>query len=305
MSSRVVCGFRGCGHHVAARGDCGRRLCPRNTTKVLASGAEVPWSTQGPHQAAMAAATSHDPLGSGRSQVWAAQQQAADLFDLPADTPLADVTYAVIDTETSALRPSQGHIVQVAVVTMDGRGNVLDRWSTCVNPPDGNVGRHDLHGVTPERAAAAPPFEDVLGELLDRTRGKVEVAHNHAFDRKWLDAEMRRVGHEPETVAALDTMQLARGSEVDYPVWLTPDDNYGRPASPNQLGNLCRHYRVPLDGWHDAEVDAEAAGRLLPHLLRDAKLRTVGDLTGRVWDSHGSLRRRPVASSLDGVAAEG
>jgi DNA polymerase-3 subunit epsilon len=44
--------------------------------------------------------------------------------------------FAVIDVETTGLRPDVHRIVEIAVVTTDPWGQVVDEWSTRINPQD-------------------------------------------------------------------------------------------------------------------------------------------------------------------------
>ena len=109
----------------------------------------------------------------------------------------------------------------------------------------------------------APAFEEVLGELVARLRGRIRVAHHLPFDATVLAAAFARAGYEPGSVADLDTLTLASGADGPR--------GHGLQA-------LCQRYGVPLDGWHDARQDAAATAGLLPHLFRHRGLRTLADL---------------------------
>ena len=182
---------------------------------------------------------------------------------LPGRTRLRDLEFAVLDTETNDGDPQHAAVVQVAVVVCTGDGQVLDRWSSYVRPADGDVGPTHVHGVELADVVRAPAFEEVLGHLVARLRGRVRVAHNLPFDAMVLAAAFARAGYEPGPVADLDTLALASG----------PDGPRG-----HGLQALCGRYGVPLDGWHDARHDAAATAALLPHLFRHRGLRTLADL---------------------------
>lgn len=153
--------------------------------------------------------------------------------------------YAVVDLETSALRPSDGRIIEVGIVHLDQGGSVTNRWETLVNPGDGVAGRADIHGIKAEWLAAAPRFEEVAGDIVERLRGRVVVAHNARFDTDWLESEFNRIAKPFGDYAALCTMDVARA--LGLPTKLS------RCAS--ALGHRFNH--------HTAVEDAEAAGRIV------------------------------------------
>jgi DNA polymerase-3 subunit epsilon len=154
-------------------------------------------------------------------------------------------SYAVVDLETSALRPKDGRIIEVGIVHLDGRGRVTDRWETLVNPGDGVAGRTDLHGIRAEWLVAAPTFEEVAGDIVERLRGRVFVAHNSKFDTGWLESEFNRLAKPFGEYEALCTMEVARA--LGLPAKLS-----GAAAA---LGHRFNH--------HTAVEDAEAAGKIV------------------------------------------
>lgn len=180
---------------------------------------------------------------------------------------LRDVEFAALDTETSSWDPDHGHVVQVAVVGCRGDGTIIDRWVSYVRPPDGNVGPTEVHGIGFDDVVHAPTFEEVLPELVARLRGRIRVAHNLPFDAAMLDAAFARAGYVPGATADLDTLALSAN---------------GDSLRGHGLKDLCDRHGVPLDGWHDALVDAEAVARLLPHLFAERGLRRLRHLVRAV-----------------------
>ncbi len=148
-----------------------------------------------------------------------------------------------------------------------GDGTVLDRWSSYVRPPDGDVGPTEIHRITFADVVRAPTFEQVLPDLVARLRGRVRVAHNLPFDAAVLDRAFARAGYQPGPVADLDTLALSAGADGPR--------GHGLQA-------LCRRYRIPIDGWHDARADAAATAALLARLLADRDVRRLDDLLALV-----------------------
>lgn len=186
----------------------------------------------------------------------------------PGITDLGHVRFAVVDLETSGLRPSRHHVVQMAVVTVDAEGRRLDEWVTYVRPPHwpvARVGPRHIHGVTRAMVRRAPSVAHALGELAERIDGAVLTAHNMEFDFAFLERDARRHGIALPPTPQLCTLLLSRS--------LDPE----RQRS-HRLGDVCQRYGIPVDRPHDALADAAATGAALAHLLREAGINTWDQL---------------------------
>ena len=183
-------------------------------------------------------------------------------------SPVSAQRFAVVDVETSGLRPTRHHVLQVGVVVVDGSGAVLDRWSSLVAPRFRwwyRVGPTALHGIRRRDVRSAPPAPEVLTQLGLRLQGARFVAHNAEFDLAFLRRAAARAGvvlplHDP-----LCTLRLSRQ--------LDPD----RQLS-HRLADLCARYDIYLARPHDALADADATAAVLPHLLQAHGIVTVDQL---------------------------
>ncbi len=182
--------------------------------------------------------------------------------------PVGSQRFAVVDVETSGLDVRRHRVLQVGVVTVDGDGMVLSKWSTLVAPRRRvffRVGPSSLHGIHRRHLRHAPPLESVMRQLAARLRDTRFVAHNASFDLAFLRAAAAEVGVELPIADPLCTLRLSRA--------LDP----GRTMS-HRLADLCVRYGVSLDRPHDALADAEATAAVLPHLLRAHGVVTVDQL---------------------------
>ena len=104
-----------------------------------------------------------------------------------------DHAWAVVDVETSGFDPANCRVLSVAALTLDPAGRPEQRFHTLV---DAGVdpGPVHVHGLTREKLAGAPRFEQVAPDLLGLLEGRVLVAHNAAFDHRFLAAEADRAG---------------------------------------------------------------------------------------------------------------
>jgi DNA polymerase III, epsilon subunit and related 3''-5'' exonucleases len=122
---------------------------------------------------------------------------------------VAPSAWAVVDVETTGLHPVRDRIVEVAVIRLGPDAELIDEWSTLVNPGERALGGR-IHGLRAADLADAPSFQDILGDLLARLAGNVIVAHNAPFDVSFLQAETVRSGVAWGPVEGLCTMELLR-----------------------------------------------------------------------------------------------
>ncbi len=125
-------------------------------------------------------------------------------------TPLADVTFVVVDLETTGGSPADSAITEIGAVKVRG-GEVLGEFQTLVNPgtpipPFICV----LTGITDAMVASAPRVDTVLPAFLEFAAGAVLVAHNARFDISFLTAAAAAVGTPWPGNPVLDTVHLAR-----------------------------------------------------------------------------------------------
>jgi len=172
-------------------------------------------------------------------------------------TPLADVTFCVIDLETTGGSPTECGITEVGAVKLRG-GECLGTFQTLVNPgcaipPEITV----LTGITQAMVVPAPRIEEVLPALLEFVGDAVIVGHNVRFDVGFLQAALERDDRPRLRNRTVDTVALAR--------------RLVRDEVPNcRLGTLARHLRLDHDPSHRALDDALATGDLLHVLLERA-----------------------------------
>jgi DNA polymerase-3 subunit epsilon len=172
-------------------------------------------------------------------------------------TPLAQVTFCVLDLETTGGDPATCAITEVGAIKVRG-GEVLGTFSTLVHPgqaipPSITV----LTGITQAMVHPAPPIAAVLPALLEFLGGAVLVGHNLRFDVSFLDAALVRDGRPRLAVRTVDTCALAR--------------RLVRDEVPNcRLGTLADRLRLDHRPTHRALSDALATCDLLHALLERA-----------------------------------
>ena len=172
-------------------------------------------------------------------------------------TPLSDVTFCVLDLETTGGSAADCDITEIGAARYRG-GEELGVFQTLVDPgapipPFITV----LTGITQRMVVEAPPIEEALPSLLEFIGDSVVVGHNLRFDLSFLNAAARRLDYPPIRNDTVDTVALARRlvrSEVRN----------------LKLASLAAHFRSPVTPVHRALEDARATAYVLWGLLERA-----------------------------------
>jgi len=172
-------------------------------------------------------------------------------------TPLIDVTFVVLDLETTGGSATDDAICEIGAVKVRG-GECLGTFHTFVDPGrDIPPAITVLTGLTTAMVRPAPTVDQVLPSLLEFLGDAVFVGHNVRFDRSFLDAALLR-GDRPRLAnRTVDTCALAR--------------RLVRDEVPNcKLGTLAERLRLDHRPTHRALDDALATTDLLHLLLERA-----------------------------------
>jgi DNA polymerase-3 subunit epsilon len=170
-------------------------------------------------------------------------------------TPLREVTFVVVDLETTGGSPADCQITEVGAVKVRS-GEVVGEFQTLVNPGVTIPAFIAvLTGITDAMVATAPPVEAVLPAFLEFARGCVLVAHNAPFDVGFLRSACTATERPWPAYQTLDTARLARRV-------LTRDE-----APDCRLATLARILRSPTTPVHRALADARATVHVLHALF--------------------------------------
>lgn len=167
-----------------------------------------------------------------------------------------DAPFSLIDFETSGFQPGSARILEVAVIKIDAEGNILDEFTTLINPEDGNVGRTDIHQITLGMVKNAPKLSEVVGNLLSILDSSIVVAHNARFEENFLESAFREVGVKHPLMPTIDTLWLSR-QVLDLP-------NY-------KLATVIDEFGYEFQDAHTALGDVRAMANVLPEMLKLGK----------------------------------
>ena len=172
------------------------------------------------------------------------------------DTPLNDLSFVVIDTETTGLSVETDEIVQIgAVRSLNGRlvdGEILDTFVNPGRPIPPSSTR--IHKVTDAHVTDAPDVGTAGRALHHFARDAVLVAHNAPFD-----------------IGLLRRCQTQMNVTWDHPVLdtvLLSAEVFGT-TEVHSLDALCERLliAIPENLRHTALGDAQATGQVLVKLL--------------------------------------
>jgi DNA polymerase III epsilon subunit len=203
-------------------------------------------------------------------------------LDASLDVPLASLTYTVFDLETTGLNPSEGdEIIEIgAVRVVNQRVRRAETLHQLVAPTRRiSASSQEVHGLTPAMLAGQPSLPAVMPGFYGFTEGTVLVAHNAAFDMRFLELSEARTGLRFEH-PVLDTLLL---SAVVHP-----------EQGSHRLDAIAQRFGLPVVDRHhalgDALLTAEVWLRLMP-LLHDKGIVTLAqalDASRQTW--HARLR---------------
>lgn len=195
---------------------------------------------------------------------WSSGSHALD------DRPLGELAYTVFDTETTGLSPSEGdEIIQIGATRIVNRRLLRHECMDQLVDPRRLLSRESIrvHGITPDLLAGQPTIETVLPAFHAFCADTVLVAHNAAFDMRFLQLKETALGLRFDQ-PVLDTLLL---SAVLHP----NQESHRLEAIAERLG-------VSVVGRHTALGDAMVTGevflKMLPllaamgiHTLREAR----------------------------------
>lgn len=175
-----------------------------------------------------------------------------------------------LDTETTGLDPFTGHrIVEIGCVEMINRVKTGSNFHVYLNPErDMPAEAEKVHGLSAAFLSDKPLFRHVADAFLEFIQDAPLVIHNAAFDMKFINAELERLGYPALPMArTVDTVLIARKKF---------------PGQPANLDALCKRFSIDLSSRtkHGALLDAE--------LLADVYLELHGGRQVKLTLEHAS-----------------
>ena len=179
------------------------------------------------------------------------------------DTPIGQVRFVVLDSETTGFSPVLDRILTIgAVVVQDGEIRLDDSFDAMLRVT-GDVGPVDVHGVTPDQTRRGYEEGEAVQRFLAYLRDGVIVGHHIGHDVSMLDAALERLGTDVRLLnRTLDTADLA--------LHLAQDGAFADRALPGHitLDSLADLFGVIPHDRHTASGDAFITALVFLRLLK-------------------------------------
>ena len=184
-------------------------------------------------------------------------------------TPIDQVRFAVVDTETTGLSTDDDRVLQVGVVVVRGNGAVEKEFVTYVRRLTwgfGHVGAFHIHGITRRQLRGGIKPREALEELNALISDCVFTAHNAKFDIGFLQSDSTRLQIPLKLTGPLCTLNLSRKLDPQR-------------AMSHKLKDVAARFGKSTERPHDALADAQLTAAVLPELLSAHRITTYGELT--------------------------
>lgn len=187
----------------------------------------------------------------------------------------------VFDTETTGLDPDVERVIEIGGVELWNHIPTGKNYHAFIRPAGRKVdpAAFDVHGISDDFLADKPLFSEIADEFLEFFSGAKLIAHNAAFDVRFLNAELKRIDQPPiDPSVVIDTLPMARRKF---------------PMAPATLDALCSRFSVDTSrrDKHGALLDSELLAEVYIELIggRQAALGLAveedahEDADGNVW----------------------
>jgi DNA polymerase-3 subunit epsilon len=162
----------------------------------------------------------------------------------------------ILDTETTGLRPSEGHkIIEIAAVEIINFLPTGKSYQQYINPerdvPQSSI---DIHGLTQEFLVDKPIFTKIADDFKEFIRDDKIIAHNVDFDIGFINYELQNCGKSLIGNETLDTVSIAREKF---------------PGQSVSLDALCKKFSIDNTQRkkHSATLDTDLLARVYIELV--------------------------------------
>ncbi len=200
--------------------------------------------------------------------------------------------FIVLDFETTGMSPQDGSRATEVGAVLVKDGKIVDSFQSLMKtgvriPPF----IQELTGISNSMVASAPSSADVMRRFATFIGSTPLVAHNASFDKKFLIAELGRVGLTVQQPMAC-SMRIARRIYQNAPN--------------HKLGTLVGYAGIETDGvFHRALADAQMTAGLMSCMAGEIRLKyEIKDVDFALMQKLESMPKREVSQRLYNIAGQ-
>ncbi|WP_373524250.1 PolC-type DNA polymerase III, partial [Aquiflexum sp.] len=165
---------------------------------------------------------------------------------IPSMRPLDQLSFVVLDTETTGLDAKNDHILSFGAIKVKGYKMSVDTgMEIYLDAPKRNKEAVQIHEILYYNQVF--PQADFVRELLAYIGSDIIVGHHIGFDLLMLEKTLKPYGFKKFQNPSIDTLHLSlrleKGPNYDL--------NLGKPGE-HSLDSLCQKYGISLDDRHTA-----------------------------------------------------
>ena len=165
-------------------------------------------------------------------------------------------TFVVIDVETTGISVGGNDIIEVSAIKFEGFKPTAV-FQTLLKPRKPiSKEATDINGITNEMVADCPSFAQIKSSLEEFIGSNPIVAHNAAFDIKFLYVSGLAFSDKTKY---FDTLELSKRHIKDYT---------GAKLDSYKLSDVCDECCIHFDGAHRSTADALATGLLYIEIIK-------------------------------------
>jgi len=181
------------------------------------------------------------------------------------ETPIDEVRFVALDTETTGLDPRRDKIITIGAVAVRGGEILLDDSFEALLRIAYNNSSVTVHGITRDEASEGMEESEAIKLFLDYLGDGVIVGHHIGHDIQALNCATERHFGFTLKNRSLDTMDLT--------LHLDDDGAFKDKPKPEgfSLDTLCDMFGVVPHDRHTAGGDAFITAQIFLRLLRSAK----------------------------------
>lgn len=129
------------------------------------------------------------------------------------NTPFNQLTYTVVDTETTGYTPKYAKMVEIAAVKIypDFTIDYKNTFSELINP-EINIpyNAYKVHNISNDMVKDKPLIQDIMPSFLSFAKDSVIVGHNVNFDMRFIKHEAQNCNLPLTFNHVLDTLSLSK-----------------------------------------------------------------------------------------------